>query len=213
MRRQGARLLGLLVLILTVVVGYQWLQREIAVGVYRDRLKAMGHRYERMRQDYNEAVTRTAVTELVVDRGRLSVVVRTLAGVRQTIQTPFDPNDEVFVDYVVIDGRLLVRRVFDAKTPPSQAMVLDRLLGHVDWDAPNAACGKAVYRRLSQGRWVVTVTGDGSLGLAKRPDHDAGSLTFSPSVKDYPQVQSEIKHQVDQIGLRDVLGKLIGPGG
>ena len=80
-------------------------------------------------------------------------------------------------------------------------------------EQPDATCGKAVYRRLSQGRWVVTVTGDGSLGLAKRPDHDAGPLTFSPSVKDYPQVQSEIKHQVDQIGLRDVLGKLIWPGG
>lgn len=213
MLRRGTKAILLFVLFLVAIVAYQRLQTGIATEVYRDRLRVLSHRYEDLRQTYNQAVKRTAVTELVVDGGRLSVVIRTVEGVRQVIQTPFDPYGEVFVDYVVIDGRLWIRRLFDAHTRPSEALVFDPLLGEVDWDAPEVAYGKAVYRRLGEGRWVVTVTGDGSLGLAIRSDPTGPiELTPCPSVQDYPQIQRQIDREIERIGVADVWGKLIGLG-
>ncbi len=195
---------------LTAMVIYQRLEGGIAAEIYRDRLKALSHSYEHLRQTHNQAVKRTAVTELMVSGGRLSVVIKTADGMRQVIDTPFDPYSEVFVDYVVIEGRLWIRRLFDARTQPTDALVLDPLLGEVDWDAPETVYGKAVYRRLGEGRWVVTVTGSGSLGLARRPDQgEPIELTPAPAVQDYPQLQRQIDRQIDQIGIGQVLGKLI----
>lgn len=190
-------------IVLAVSIGavYLWLQTEISVTEYRQKLQALGHRYEQLRQNYNEAVTRTAVTELVVDQGQLSLVVRTIQGITQQIETPFDPYGEVYVDYVVIDGRLLIRRVFDASTPPSQAMLLDPLLGQIDWDSPHVAYGKAVYRRLEEGRWGVTVTGDGSLGLAKISHDRTMEWVPAPPIQEYPPLESAIDQDVSRSGV------------
>ena len=100
------------------VFGYRYLRADVEAEVYRDRLRALAEEYESLRGTYNEAVRRTAVTELLVHDGRLRVRVRSVAGVLREIETPFDPRQEVYVDYVVMDGRLWIRRVFDAWTPP-----------------------------------------------------------------------------------------------
>lgn len=206
MLRQGTTWVMLFVMALGVGAAYQWMQSRLSAERYRQKLEELGHSYEQLRQTYNAAVTRTAVTELIVDQGRLSVVVRTIQGVEQRVETPFDPYGEVFVDYVVIDGRLLIRRVFDASTPPSEAMVLDSLLGQIDWDSPQSAYGKAVYRRLEEGRWVVTVTGDGSLGLAKYPPNRSIEWVPAPPVKDYGPLENSIDQQISRVGVRDSVG-------
>ncbi len=209
------RTVAILVSGVIAVVGgglaYRLSHHHITTGIYRERLQSLAQEYEQLRTQYNQAVKKTAVTELVVKQNQLSVVVRTTDGVQQTIPTPFDPNGEVYVDYAVLDGRLWIRRVFDATTPPAQGVVIDPLIDPVDWDRPDAAFGKAVYRRLSQGRWVITVTGDGSLGLAKHPNADPIELATGPAIHDYTQIQQEMDHQIDQIRTRDVLWRLFAP--
>mgnify|MGYP002622667383 CR=1 FL=1 len=150
-----------------------------------EQLTELRTSFDALSRQYNEAVTRTAVTELHVRDGRLSVVVRTIDGDEKRIDTPYDPSGEIYVDYVVMRGRLWIRRVFDARTPPDQALVIDPSLGTLDWNDTDLAHGKAVYRRLDEGAWIITVTGDGSLGLARCDDSTDYELSGPPVVRQY----------------------------
>jgi hypothetical protein len=188
-------------------LGLRFARADVAAGVYRERLTALAADYEALRATYNEAVRRTAVTELIVDDGRLSVQLRNAEGVLQTFETPFNPAGEVYVDYVVVDGRLWIRRVFDLLTPPANALVLDPGLGDIDWDANPEAYGKAVYRALDEGRWVVSVTGDGSLGLVRA---DAPfELSAPPRVRDFGEISREVDRAVESITLTDALSRIL----
>ncbi len=191
-------------------VGYQLIEANLKADIYRDRLTALANDYDQLRETYNQAVRRTAVTELVVDGGKLCVSIRNAEGVVKSIPTPFDPTGEIYVDYVVLDGRLWVRRVFDAKTPPSEGVLIDPKLVEVAWDNETATHGKAVYRQLGEGRWVVSVTGDGSLGLAKATNSDPVDLATSPDVHDYEPITQQAQAEVDRIGLTDVMKHLVG---
>jgi hypothetical protein len=193
---------------ISALLGFRVVHAQVAADIYRDRLEALAGDYETLRQTYNRAVQRTAVTELLVQDNRLSVVVRTLAGETRQIQTPFDPTGEIYVDYVVLDGRLWIRRVFDDNTPPRRAVVIDPDLS-VDWDAPTAQVGKAVYRSLSEGRWVVSVTGDGSLGLARAAPEDRIHLAPAPEIHDYEQILDEAKARADRIALSEVWRRFV----
>ena len=170
---------------------YQWLRGRIALDVTRDRLATLGREYEQLRRTYNEAVRRTAVTELLVRDGVLSVSIRTAQGVHEQIPTPFDPSYEIYVDYVVCDGRLWIRRVYDEQTAPGEGQVIDPAWAMIDWNAPGVAHGKTVYRQLSEGRWVITVSGDGSLGLALRDDDDITELSPPPPVRPFEPLDGE----------------------
>ncbi len=191
-------------------VGYRLLEANLKADIYRDRLIALESDFDQLRDTYNKAVRRTAVTELVVDEGKLCVSIRNAEGEVKSIPTPFDPSGEIYVDYVVLDGRLWMRRVFDAKTPPSQGVVIDPKLAEVDWESQGATHGKAVYRQLSEGRWVVSVTGDGSLGLARSMGNDPVDLTNSPDVRDYEPITEQAQTEVDRIGISDVMKRLVG---
>ncbi len=191
-------------------VGYRLLEANLKADIYRDRLIALESDFDQLRDTYNKAVRRTAVTELVVDEGKLCVSIRNTEGEVKSIPTPFDPSGEIYVDYVVLDGRLWMRRVFDAKTPPSQGVVIDPKLAEVDWESQGATHGKAVYRQLSEGRWVVSVTGDGSLGLARSMGNDPVDLSSSPDVRDYEPITEQAQTEVDRIGISDVMKRLVG---
>lgn len=208
MSRHVSAIIVLVLLGLAGLIGYRLVESRITGEIYRDRLVALHADYEALRSVYNEAVQKTAVTELLVRDGRVSVVVRDAAGEIATIETPYDPAREIYVDYVVVNGRLWIRRVFDAQTPPSQGVLVDPKLGQVDWDAAGAAHGKAAYRTLSEGRWIVTVTGDGSLGLAKCDDCGPIDLTTAPTVKDYTPVE-EAASAIESIGPGDVLRQIV----
>src|SRR5262249_20783722 len=122
-------------------------------------------------------------------RRRLSVAIRDAAGAARVIETPFDPSHEIYVDYAVLDGRLWIRRVFDDRTPPGEGVLVDPQLAQVDWDARGGAYGKATYRSLGPGRWVVSVSGDGSLGLVRVPDGEPTELAPPPPVRSYEPVE------------------------
>ncbi len=189
---------------LGAVLGYRFFRAELAASMYRQRLETVAADYQKLANNYNEAVRRTAVTELLVKDGKLSVRIRGLDGVIQEIPTAYDPKGEIYIDYVVIDNRLWIRRVFDARTAPGDALVIDPRFINVPWDSSNARYGKAVYRTLGEGRWVVTVTGDGSLGLSRVELTDPLSLDRAPEVKDYDQILEKSRQETDAIGPADV---------
>lgn len=188
--------------------GYRFVRADIAAKVYRERLGSLSKDYETLRATYNEAVKRTAVTELEVAGKTLSVRVRSADGAERVIPTTLDPSGEVYVDFVVIDQRLWIRRVFDDRTPPWKAVVIDPGIKDIDWDDPANAHGKAVYRKLTEGRWVVSVSGDGALGLTKA-DGEV-DLKSRPVIKDYKGAEVEAMADAEKIGLGDVWDWMVG---
>ncbi|MBU6412103.1 MAG: hypothetical protein KGS45_01395 [Planctomycetes bacterium] len=179
---------------------------NLAASIYKDKMVRIAQDYEALRGTFNQAVQRTAVTELVAKGDTLTVRIRTTTGVVKEIATPFKPSSEIYVDFVVLDGRLWIRRVFDASTPPDQGVLIDPALADVEWAKRDPASpitvGKAVYRALGEGRWIVTVTGDGSLGLAKATGEAV--LTAAPEVREYSTVESDTAKEAGAITAGDV---------
>jgi hypothetical protein len=204
--------IGVLLLCVIAVVGYQWAAARVKMDIYSDRLAELSSEYESLRSMYNQAVQKTSVTELIVKDGRLSLEIRTIEGVKRVIAAPFDPAEEIYCDYVLMEGRLYIRRVYDAHTPPSKGLVIGDNLEHVDWNDPAARYGKAVYRALSEGRWIVTVTGDGSLGLAKMDAKANVALSGPPPVRDYDQIEKQINEAMAHVTFGDVLKHIFTSG-
>lgn len=197
------------------MMGYRFVRADVESQVYRERLRTLTSEYESLRSHYNQAVRRTAVTELVVEGGQLSVRIRAADGVERTIPTPFDPSGEIYADYVVRDGRIWIRRIFDARTPPSKGVLIDPELADVQWGGepqigPGPTLGKAVYRSLGEGRWVVTVTGDGSLGLRKAPLSSPASLEPAPPMREFEAFEQEAQREAERITWRDVWRAIVG---
>ncbi len=192
-----------------MLFGYQLIRGDIVEDVYRDRLREVSGEFRALRAQYNEAVKRTAITELVVEGGRLSVRVRSAAGVERVIDTPYDPRGEIYVDYVVLDGRVWMRRVFDAKTAPNQGTLIDPALSEIDWDRDGAKFGKTVYRSLGEGRWVISVSGDGSLGIG--PGGEAPvELGSAPEIGEFEEMERDLEDEVSGVGLGEVFRRLVG---
>ena len=202
-------MVGCILLPLLITFGLK--QSQMEVEVYRDRLRILSGEYEDLRRTYNDAIRRTAITELVVDEGKLEVAIRTADGAERRIPTPFDPREEIYVDYVVAGGRLWIRRLFDAHTSPVEGLVIDPQWADVAWDAPDMRYGKAVYRQLASGRWVVSVTGDGSLGLAPRTPGEDITLQPAPPVRDFEEIETEVTAAIDRISHAEVLKKILAP--
>lgn len=204
----GSAALGAVVVL--GVVGLRLAKSDAAERVYRERLESMAGEFESLRTEYNKAIRRTAVTELVVADGKVTALVRSAHGTVAEVQTNADPSREVYVDFALVDGRVWIRRVFDSATRPNDATVIDPRLADVDWDGPNASVGQAVYRTLGEGRWVVRVSGDGALGLEHVPDDAVISLAEAPEVATFEEIQGEVEAQVEAVGWREALGAVIG---
>jgi hypothetical protein len=189
-------------------IGMKVARAEATSQVYKDRLVDLSSEYETLRSHYNQAVRQTAITELVVKDRKITVQIRTIEGEQETIQTSCNADKEIYVDFALIAGRLWIRRVFDADTPPSQATVINPKLADVDWDSEGALVGQAVYRQLEEGRWIVNAAGDGALALTKVPDDQIINLSPPPTVKAYEEVQSEVNQQLDKVTWRDVFASV-----
>lgn len=205
--------LSLIALALAGLAGYQWAKSAVAQDIYRDRLTEIERDYRDLAEQYNQAVTPRPVTELLVEDGIVCVIVRKGNGEIVRLPTRFNAwENELFVDYALIDGRLVIRRVFDDYTPArsDKALVVDPDLVEVDWDNPAIPYGKAIYRsRMADGRWIISVTGDGSLGLKQVDENAKVDLATQPPVKDYAPVNEQAHAAIDAIGAIDVWRYLI----
>ncbi len=221
----GASMLGAVGLV--GIAGMRLARADAAEQVYRARLESLAADYEGLRSSYNRAVRRTAVTELVVKDGRVTALVRTPHGPIAEIPTGADPSKEVYVDFALLDGRVWIRRVFDASTRPEDATVIDPRLAEIDWlgkepletkpgsggagGASRAmAVGQAVYRTLGEGRWVVRVSGDGALGLELVSPETRVTLEEAPAVWSFDEVESEVQDRIKRVGWREALGAMLG---
>jgi hypothetical protein len=196
---------GLLVL-MGLYVGYQSLRSEAFSAAYRQRLHALSADYSRLSARYDSVVKQTSVTELVVEGGKLSVVISTLDGELKRIPTPFDPAGEIHVDYVVRDGRLWIRRVHDSATAANDALLIDPALAGLSWEGAGADYGLAIYRPLSEGRWVISVTASGALSLVKKERGAApeSALEPAPRVQQFEQLEGEVRKNVEELGLLEL---------
>ena len=190
--------------------GYRLLRADAVEDIYRDRLRELADSHADLARRYNSAVRQTAVTELIVsDDGELSVRVKNADGALRTMVTPFDPANEIYVDYAVKDGRLWIRRVFDENTPPAFAVQLNPAIADLDWTDDSLRFGKAVYRGgLTPGVWTVSVTGSGALGLEKTDD--VTDLAEAPSVADFEEVQVEVDKEIEGVSFSEVWGRVFG---
>jgi hypothetical protein len=94
-------------------------------------------------------------------------------------------------------------------------MVIDPRFVHVDWNLEGDAHGKAAYRSLGEGRWVVDVTGDGSLGLRRRAPGEEVRLEPPPPVRRYEPVHNEVDRTLGAIRPGEALEALareLAPG-
>ena len=190
-------------------LGYRVARDHVAADVYLERYTELNDQHNTLIEQYNKAVTRTAVTELVIADGQVKVNVRTADNRVESHDVPADPANAIYVDYVVKDGRLLIRRVFDSKSVPDDAGVINSELLNIDWSDPQVRHGKAIYRELSDGRWIVTVSGDGSLALAQVQEDVEVQLLPAPEVREYDPVD-ETRRAVQQIRPGEVLRRLFG---
>jgi hypothetical protein len=190
--------------------GLELMRARAEREIYRDRLAVLTETYDDLADRYNTAVRRTAMTELVVENGTLSVVVQSAAGRITDITTPYDPASEIYVDYAIIGGRVWIRRIFDEHTAPSEAMVIDPALANIDWDETQNEVGKAIYRSLDEGRWIVTVAGNGGLGLRKAEPGEEIALGPAPAITDFDEVDAEAARTSGDIDWRDLLARVLG---
>jgi hypothetical protein len=207
MIRKLYQLLLAAITVLALLAAYQWIRGRVAESIYQDRLRQLAEEHAALSEQYNEAVRKTAITELVVEGGKVEVRIVTAAGVLKSIPLPFDPREEIHVDYVVMDGRLWIRRVHDSNTPPQEAVVIDPTIANLQWDE-HQMYGLSVYRPLYEGRWVVTATQNGALALT--PVEQSQSVELSPPqpVRSFEVIENELEAEVDSIGVVDVVRAL-----
>jgi len=192
------------------IVGLRFAKADAANQVYQSRLRQLSTDYQSLASHYNEAVRQTAITELVVKDRKISVQIRTIEGTDETIETACNADKEIYVDFALIDGRLWIRRVFDADTPPSQATIINPKLAKVNWDNESALVGQAVYRQLDEGRWVVHAGGDGALALTKVDADQLITLSPPPTIKGFDEIQSQVDDEIEKVTWRDVLASVLG---
>jgi len=187
-----------------VVCGYFWLREEVTSRIYRNKLETMAGEYAALADQYNRAVRQSAITELEVTETSVAVLIRTIDGQIRRIETPFNPKREVFVDYLVGDGRIWIRRVFDQATPPENALVIDPVWEAVDWKRGGLNYGKIIYRALEPGVWSIQVSGNGALTLEPVDTSRVELLQASPEIRTYEEIKLQLDQEVQSIRLKDL---------
>lgn len=216
MRKVGP-IIGIALLGLALFAGYHVVKTQVESDEYQKRLITLRNDYENLRGAHNEAVKKTAVTELLVNEdGTVCVVFVTMNGEEKVVPTQFKMGTEIFADFIMIEGTAYFRRVFDENTKPVDALYIDPQLQTVEWKkaTEDRPTGNIAYALLDEpGRWVVTVTGNKSLDIRKKNEDEAPTvLVPNVKVKDYSQVEKEVNESISKITFGDVMGKLFGSG-
>lgn len=198
---------SLILLVGLIISGYHIALFKMEADILRNRVVELHKNHTELISRYNEAVKKTAITELLVEDENLWVIIRTVDGTVEKIKTPFNPSSkqEIFCDYLVLDNRIWIRRVFDDQTSPSEGFFIENKFENINWEDPNMPVGKAIYRPLTPGRWKVTVTGGGSLGLERIDDNVEIHLASPPVVRDYSQIEEDMQAELKEVNVFDVL--------
>ncbi len=213
MTKKLATLGFIAITVVAFVLGYNFMRSNIAADLYRDRLREAVKKNEALRQTFNEAVKKTIVTELLVqDDESICVVFVSADNTERVVPTPFRMGAVVYVDFIVLDNRVFLRRVYDEDTKPSEALFIDPQMQTIDWKKVDDLQGNAPFARLNKkGRWTVSVTGNNALQLTKADDTARRQpLTYAPTVKDYDEIEKEMEARIEEIGVGDVIRSIFG---
>ncbi len=193
------------------VCGYLWIREEVTSRIYQQKIQSLAADYSALAARYNHAVKQSAITELEVDQNSIAVLIRTIDGTLRRIETPYHPDKEIFIDYIVGNGRIWIRRIFDQATPPESALVIDPVWETVDWSENALKYGKVIYRSLSPGIWSIQVSGNGSLNLEPSVHSKANMLAAAPEVQSYEEIKLAMDQEVRAITLYDLWAFCISP--
>ncbi len=202
--------LTLAILGLATLAGYQWAKASVAQDIYRDRLSHLQQDYQQLATQYNQAVTPRPVTELLVEEGIVCLAVRKGDGQVVRIPTTFNVRlNRVYVDYLLVDQRLMIFRAFEFNTvnavPPDKVVTIDPALLDLEGDLERVPFGKSLScRNLPDGRYLISVTGDGSLGLKPVSADEPIQLTTHPPIKEFAPVDEQAHDEVESITFGDV---------
>lgn len=191
------------------LVAYRLVRSHVADDIYRERLQEANERYARLASTYNDAVKKTAVTELIVyEDGSVCVAFVNEDGTEEIKQTPFKMGSVVYVDFIVEGNKAFFHRVFDEDTPPREALVINPMEKTFEWR--DGVRGKATFTKLKEpGRWTVTLTGGGSLDIARKPEGEQPThLMPPPDVKDYAEIEAELNERINEITPGDVFERV-----
>ncbi len=187
-----------------MVCGFFWLREEVTSRIYRQKLETLAGEYAALAEQYNYAVRQSAITELEVTESSITVLIRTIDGQVRRVPTPYLPDREIFIDYLVGQGRIWIRRIFDQQTAPEDALVIDPIWEVVDWQDASLQYGKVIYRSLSPGIWSIQVSGNGSLSLeeveASRPEALAADL----QLRSFEEIRLSMDEEAKSITLQDM---------
>lgn len=237
--------LGVVLLATASLVSFQWAKSSVAKDIYRERLtgletdlKTLSADYNRLTDkynhltsrfndladQYNEAITPRPVTELWVEEGIVCLVVRKGDGEIVRIPTGFNVREKekrVYVDYLVVDQRVMIFVAFEFNQKPGEVPVpmdkvvyIDPDLLEIEKNLKQRPLGKGIsVAGKPDGRYVVTATTNGSLDLTRiDPDADV-ELEKTPKIKHFDPVTrrveireqyKEIQEDVSSIGVGDV---------
>ena len=110
----------------------------------------------------------------------------------------------IFVDYLVGNGRIWIRRVFDDATPPENGMVIDPVWEVVDWKNAGLSYGKIVYRALEPGIWSIQVSGNGALSLEPSTGSHPDALAAAPEIRTFEEIRLALDAEVQAITFGDL---------
>ncbi len=195
----------------TGTLGYYFVRTQLEADIYKQKFSDLASDYNTLRNSYNKAIGKTVVTELVVEGGRINVVIRNAAGEVERYRTPYTIDRRIYVDYIVYDQKLMIRSVFDSATTPDDAFIIDSNLIELDWSDHKLQRELIIAQGgLTDGRWQVKVNGTGSLYLDRSPD-DAGEddIMAQPPIHDYEKIQKEIEQEMGEITIGDVWDQLL----
>ena len=184
---------------------WQWGKAAVARDAYRVRLADLETKHNQLVNDYNLAIRRSAVCEVLQKGGKLTVRVRTDDGQTEEIPLAFDPVHEIHFDFVCLDGRLHMRRVYDDQTAPAAGTLIQSKLAQVDWSAHADDRGLVLYRPLvEEGRYALKVSGNGALTLEKMDDQEISRLEQAPKLRRFEPAET-MKNAGQEPGAMEII--------
>lgn len=199
----------LLMLTGVTMVGLRFAKAAVAGDVYLKRLQQLEQDYGTLQERYNSAVRAAALTELRVNETSAQLWVRGSDGAVHHFQTPYKAGDVVNFEYVVWHGRVLIYGVYDRNTSPNDGTRIDPEQRLIDWSDASEPYTLAIGRKLTPGRWVVRMSGNGALTLAQADEQELVELEAPPSLERYDPIEREIEDATREVGLGEVFRRLL----
>lgn len=177
---------------------------------YEQKLKTVITQYNRLLDTFNTVVDKTIITEIKVEDGNVFAIIRNYHRLRKKIPLKVSLKYPVYVDYIIKDNSIILRRVFDAVTPPSKAHNIVSNLD-VNWDDKSFKYGKAIYKKFSTNKnaiYQITVTGNGSLGIEQNTNTNYSYATNARfEFKVYEPMTNKMSISNINVGFNDVIGE------